>query len=216
MPLHLTISQNNLRSVQYLLSTRLLHVSSLPWFIAQEQRKFLLALVVVWEPFSLVHFTVRQMFRIVLFFSETIIAIALSWPLGMGNTCLWPRTSYIFLRLLPRTDCPSFQVCFRPGETELVWWTLEKLFSTYWRWRWHLPRPSLSGHMRMGSRSDSLRIWSLTFLAWKPVMWRMRQDSGGEGISLGSSGVRASLSWVAQVAGPAQPSFLTLSKCFLC
>lgn len=105
---------------------------------------------------------------------------------------------------------------FRPEETELVWWTLEKLFSTYWRWRWHLPRPSLSGHMRMGSRSDSLRVWSLTFLPWKPVMCRMRQDSGGEGISLGSSGVRASLSWVAQVAGPAQPSFLTLSKCFLC
>lgn len=47
-------------------------------------------------------------------------------------------------------------------------------------------------------------------------MCGMWQGSSGEGISLGSSGVCASLSWVTPVEGPAQPDFLTLSKYSLC
>lgn len=47
-------------------------------------------------------------------------------------------------------------------------------------------------------------------------MCRMWQGSSGKGMSLGSSGVHASLSWMARVEGPAQPGFLTLSKYFLC
>lgn len=65
------------------------------------------------------------------------------------------------------------------------------------------------GRMKTGSRSDPLRIWLLTFFAWELVMCRMWQDSSGEGISLGSSGVCAFLSWVARGEGPAQPGFLT-------
>lgn len=70
--------------------------------------------------------------------------------------------------------------------------------------------------MKTSSRSDLLRSWLLTLFAWEPVMCRMWQGSSGEGMSLGSSGVHASLSWMARVEGPAQPGFLTLSKYFLC
>lgn len=70
--------------------------------------------------------------------------------------------------------------------------------------------------MKTSSRSDSLRSWLLTLFAWEPVMCRMWQASSGKGMSLGLSGVHASLSWMARVEGPAQPGFLTLSKYFLC
>lgn len=70
--------------------------------------------------------------------------------------------------------------------------------------------------MKTSSKSDSLRSWLLTLFAWEPVMCRMWQGSSGKGMSLGSSGVHASLSWMARVEGPAQPGFLTLSKYFLC